>query len=641
MKLLKLEIGDLTKEKQFRSLHSGFKVEFHSLDNKGIKAMEAFSPFCFDGLNGSGKSNVLEALAAIFYHLECCVAKFKPKTFEKYFRPDECNPDAFTLEYLIGQHNTKPYALAYFDKITISKKIGEAPIMTRQSFPFSEKEELIPVSLEPRFDTTFPQSAEGKSYLPDILVGYSSGENEILSLPFRKSRLINFDKYKEDCNKGYKYEEPENSLIYIDAQMSQAVLLACLLYEDEETLKPLRKELGIVGLRSFRMNLNAMGLKLSKEGYITSVPILDHISEEIEILKKCSTTWHQSEILLKDEFGGPFFILTFDFFVDANTKKIFKQYFTTSFDLFRFFQVLYELNSNVISESIKEEVYKSKGFYTDGKLPEGSPDENVFYFLDYLILKEIEGEKKPKPLLLREFSDGEHQFLHTMGICLMLKDRKSILLLDEPETHFNPSWRAKFIKILDDSIKAGNNKEYANGSFNVHLLKDILLTSHSPFIISDCMPNNVIIFDRNKETEKIQARKASELDFNTYGSSIEIILDELFNYNQSIGDYSNEILKSIDFEAIRTKEDVTNTKRLFRHLGDSIEKDIVLSRLNQILPPDDDDGLEDSNNPIELGPAPNIPIDLENSEPFERFRAAKEKLIKLLEQEQQSLEKNA
>ena len=52
MKLLKLEIGDLPKEKQFRSLHAGFKVEFHSLDTKGINAMHSFSPFCFAGLNG-------------------------------------------------------------------------------------------------------------------------------------------------------------------------------------------------------------------------------------------------------------------------------------------------------------------------------------------------------------------------------------------------------------------------------------------------------------------------------------------------------------------------------------------------------------------------------------------------------------
>jgi len=584
MKLLKLEIGNIPKEKQFRSLHAGFKVEFHSLDSKGLKAMESFSPFCFAGLNGSGKSNVLEALSAIFFHLECCVAKFKPESFEKHFRREECNPDAFTLEYLIGQHNNRPYTLAHFDKITITKKVGEAPTMTRQAYPFSEEEEIFPVSLEPRFDTTFPQAAEGKEYLPQIIVGYSSGENEILSLPFRKSRLINFDKYSEDYIKEYRFEEPENSLIYIDSEMSQAVLLACLLYENEETLKSLKKELGIVGLRSFRMNLNSYYLSVPiDEASARLDPIFSHIQDTIEALKKCATCWHEELIDIEKKGSAlPTSIIILDFFVDDTTKQIFKSHFPTSFDLFRFFQVLYELNAHGISESIKEDVYKSKGFYTDGKLPEGSPEEKVFFFLDYLILKEIEGEPEPKPLLLREFSDGEHQFLHTMGICLMLKNRKSILLLDEPETHFNPSWRAKFIKILGDSIKAGSNGQNENGSFNVHYLKDILLTSHSPFIISDCMPNNVVFFDRNEQTRKVQARKAAELGFNTYGTSVEIILDELFDYNQSIGDLSNDILKNIEFEKIKTPEDVENTKKLFSHLGESIEKDLVLARLNQL-----------------------------------------------------------
>jgi restriction system-associated AAA family ATPase len=574
MKLLKLEIGDLPKEKQFRSLHSGFKVEFHSLDTKGFKAMESFRPFCFAGLNGSGKSNVLEALAAIFYHLECCVAKFKPETFE--FRPDECNPDAFTLEYLIGLHNSKPYAVEDFEKITITKKVGETPSMSRQAFPFSKEQQPINVSLEPRFDTTFPKAAEGKAYLPDIIVGYSSGENEILSLPFRKSRLINFDKYREDYIKEYKYEEPENSLIYIDSEMSQAVLLACLLFEDEETLKPLKKELGIVGLRSFRMHLEL----LNGEREVKDDSLLKHVYETIQNLSKCASCYYTDatyrEVLpLKFEKE----ILTLDFFVDEQTKKAFKDNFGSSFELFRFFQVLYELNGRTISKESKEEVYKSKGFYTDGKIPVAIPKEKLFYFLDYWILKEIEGEYEPKPLLLREFSDGEHQFLHTMGICLMLKERRSILLLDEPETHFNPSWRAKFIKILDDSIEAGSNKD---NNFNVHLLKDIILTSHSPFIISDCMPNNVVFFDTNRDTKKIQARKASELGFNTYGTSVEIILDELFDYNQSIGDLSNDILKKIDFQSIKSKDDVEITKKLFSHLGDSIEKDLVLARLNQI-----------------------------------------------------------
>lgn len=356
--------------------------------------------------------------------------------------------------------------------------------------------------------------------------------------------------------------------------MSQAVLLACLLFENEETLAPIRdiNNTGILGLKSFRMNINLLHFKFQQNTDDNILKIVEH--QEIEKLKKCATSWYSDGKML-----------WLDFYVTDETKEAFKYHFNdNSFELFQFFRLLYELNSHFIDDRIKEDAYQSKGFYTDGKLPVGSPSQNVFYFLDFYITKEIKETGEIKDLLLRNFSDGEHQFLHTVGICLLLKGSRSLLLLDEPETHFNPSWRAKFIKVLNESITSGNKRDYPNGGFNVHYLKDIILTSHSPFIISDCLPNNVIFFDRNKDTKLVQARKASELGINTYGTSVEIILDELFNYNQSIGDLSNTELESIDFESIHTLEKVEEVKNKLKKLGSSIEKDIVLARLNRIKP---------------------------------------------------------
>ena len=367
--------------------------------------------------------------------------------------------------------------------------------------------------------------------------------------------------------------------------MSQAVLLACLLFEDKETLKPLKDQLGILGIQSFRMNLNLLETGFPDKDdptLIEMVPLVDHLKDKIEILKKCSTSWYKSKNGFRvDSQSRDADRITLDFFVGVDpinederiSKHAFKDNFNSSFEFFRLLQVLYELNNNIVSDSTKEEVYQSGGFYTDGKLPSASPEDNVFYFLDYKILKQIEGLEKPKELLLREFSDGEHQFLHTMGICLMLKDRRTLLLLDEPETHFNPGWRAKFIKVLNDSLRAGGTNNF---------LKDVILTSHSPFIISDCLPNNVIFFKRNKETHKIQAKSAKEMNFNTYGTSIEIISDELFEYNQSIGELSNEKLKKINFESIKSKEEKEAIKQELKLLGESIEKDLVLAKLNRM-----------------------------------------------------------
>src|SRR6187399_1887338 len=87
MKLLRLKL-----QVDFRSLAAGFEVKF--LDDwnwdRSFKSKEEyrdyercfdFHPYCFAGRNGSGKSNVLEAIAAIFYHVELQSLGFIPKIF--------------------------------------------------------------------------------------------------------------------------------------------------------------------------------------------------------------------------------------------------------------------------------------------------------------------------------------------------------------------------------------------------------------------------------------------------------------------------------------------------------------------------------------------------------------------------------
>lgn len=566
MKLLRLKIEN---EGGFRSLQKGFEINFHTLAD--IEAMEQFRPFCFAGLNGNGKSNVLEALANIFYHLEVCVARYLPESIKdpNNFKRNECTPDAFTLEYLIGQHNRKAYALYYFDKVTISKEEGKEPKMFIQSFPFVDKTEKREVSLIP--PKARDSAAEGKVYLPAHIIGYSSGENEILSLPFIKSRLIHLDEFRQAARDNYSsFEESENSLIYIDNNMSQAVLLCCLLFENEETLAPLRNidNTGILGLRSFRMNIHLHNFEFTDEK--KSIPILWLIEQkQIANLKKCSTSWHLDQ---KTQ------TLWLDFYVNDATKAAFKEHFHSGLECFHFFRMLYELNNHFVDEVTKEDVYRSKGVYTDGKLPVGNPRQDVFHFLDFYITKKIKGTGKEKDLLLRSFSDGEHQFIHTMGICLLLKDRRSILLLDEPETHFNPSWRAKFIKILNDSITAGNKGEHPNGSFNVHLLKDVLLTSHSPFIISDCLPDNVVLFEKDEKGE-ITAKKASELGIDTYGTSVNLLTNRIFKNKETIGTYAMSKLKEFKkrFDGNERTEDLI--EELNSEFGDSIEKLMIIKEV--------------------------------------------------------------
>lgn len=551
MKLLKLSL-----KAEYGSLKNDFELNFRESYDPEITAeidWNQFHPFCFAGLNGSGKSNVLEALANIFYHLESCVNINQPEIFKTQFSANSCKPDAFELEYYINPEKDKKSSIQNMVLVSISKKPEMAPEMCYSIFPFNENQ--IPVTVVADKKSKIP--APAKIYLPDLVIGYSSGENEILSIPFLKTRLLHYDEYREVLKKKEKYKAPESNLLYIDYEMSQAVLLSNFIFQERAVLEPLETELGITDIKRFRMNLN----NHTEEHF----NIFENYDSVIKAFKNCATTYFE------DEEG-----LTLDFWINKATKESFKKNFPDGiFQLFQAFQVLYTLNYRTVTEEIKSDVYQSKGFYTDGKVPNPAPEDKVFYFLDYYISKNVtalDGTEESIQLLMKNLSDGEQQFLHTLGICLMLKDKTALLLLDEPETHFNPGWRSKFMRTLQKSLEASQSD---------NLMREIVITSHSPFIISDCFPDKVIIFEKGK-----QPKNARDTNLRTYGTSIDIIMESIFKKNNTIGDLSRNEIEEIQ-EKIKNKKslsgnEVIKLKKSTAHLGDSMEKILLFAQLNEL-----------------------------------------------------------
>lgn len=553
MKLIKLKI-----EEPFRSLKKNFELNFR--DPKINENLSNFHPFCFAGLNGSGKSNVLEALSNIFYHLECIINDYPLFAYS----PEESKPDVFELEYFIAS-DTESKEIDSLNHIIIKKEKSTIPQISINGDDFVEISKSF-----------------GSSYMPDLVVAYSSGENETISLPFVKMKLFQYDQYIKDLARGdIEFQKPKSSLLYIDYEMSQAVLLTILLFfdfyeqEGKSVLSILDEEIKVSGIEQFSINIHNNWQKLigdyKEDGLIEMETVInlsdsekeknsksyigrivDNLKVSIDSLRECATTSYEN---------GDYFSL--DFLVDKSTITLIRKKFDNDpYKFFSIFQILHALNERVEENEYKEEVYNSKGFYTDYKRPEYS---QFFYFTNYKIKKK--DREKTVSLLLRELSDGEQQFLHTLGICLMLQKKRALLLLDEPETHFNPEWRSKFIDTLRKTLQAGNDN---------FLLKDIILTSHSPFIISDCFPDKVIVFTKG-EQPKIP-------EFNTFGTSIGVITSKIFNSNQTIGNYSNDEIQKFEkfFEERSYNEalQILNSK-----IGDSVEKLLFINRMKNKYKP--------------------------------------------------------
>ncbi len=531
----------------FRSLPAGFEITFQT-ERLHHEQMEEFSPFCFVGLNGSGKSNILQALSNIFYHLECIYLEYIPQEFVQTknvpngFDASKGILDAYELGYY--QYVTNEVA-----EINISKKIGEKPVI--------------------KVGDTIVESSRVKDYLPDLVVGYSSGENEIISLPFFKMRFLHLDEYLYKLSSQLAYGQPEGRMVYIDKEYSQAILLTNFLMQDENNLKPVMDVVGIKKIQSFQLiirqnrkvNLSSEYLKATGESEKTK-ELTTLIYPTIKKFINCSTAHYYDE---KTES------LYLDYWINEATKQAFKHhFFDDSLELFRSFQILFTLNLEHVNRQTKTQIYHSNSLYVNEIIPTVSSDQRVVRFKDFWIEKK--GVKEP--ILSKALSDGEHQLLHSVGICLLLRKSSSLFLFDEPETHFNPSWRAKFIRTLQNCLKQDEI------DINRRISHQLLITTHSPFIVSDCKPDKVVIF--SKRGNDVSVSTAAKRRFNTFGTSVNIITEEIFDKDESIGDLSLELINEIKNRVFNSIEDIQQAKEDSRFVGESSEKTLLFMKLLQI-----------------------------------------------------------
>lgn len=177
---------------------------------------------------------------------------------------------------------------------------------------------------------------------------------------------------------------------------------------------------------------------------------------------------------------------------------------------------------------------------------------------------------------MKAFSDGEHQFIHTMAICLLLKDSDSLILLDEPETHFNPNWRSRFISMLNETLHNGCLHS-SNDIPTCNFLKEVLITSHSPFIISDCLPHHVLLLYKDEDGHT-KAETASKRRIKTYGTSINVLTAEIFGNSDSIGQRAYQEMQAIKDEA---KDKDKAIRKINSRFGESLDKLIAISELKE------------------------------------------------------------
>jgi restriction system-associated AAA family ATPase len=183
-----------------------------------------------------------------------------------------------------------------------------------------------------------------------------------------------------------------------------------------------------------------------------------------------------------------------------------------------------------------------------------------------------------KPVYYKQLSDGEHQLLHVFGTILLMSASGNIFILDEPETHFNPDWRSKFVRLLNDCTF---RKDENTSPFNEGTNQEFLITSHSPFIISDCRRENVFIFERDTHTNQVYYRQLEE-GAETFGASVNYLTMKVFGKSGTISELGVKKIESIR-TALREKS-ISKAEAIEEafSIGESVERMLLIEEIDKV-----------------------------------------------------------
>jgi len=165
-----------------------------------------------------------------------------------------------------------------------------------------------------------------------------------------------------------------------------------------------------------------------------------------------------------------------------------------------------------------------------------------------------------------DLSDGEAQLIQVLAAARIFRDEQALFILDEPETHLNPSWRTYFHQHLAKANEVG--EAWTESS-------QTILSTHSPFMISSLRKTDVYRFERN-DNALITMNQAEN---QTYGASFDVLIKEYFDLKSLISQTVVEDIKSHLPSDDSQQEKLRAREWLIANIGESMEKAYLLRKL--------------------------------------------------------------
>jgi len=547
---------------QFKNLKGTTDEPFEYLFPLPSAEEKGLNPICLVGLNGSGKSNLIELIADIFSYAD--------RYFNKLYL---CTED-----------------LGYDFKITYTIDIRDQPKQIQLN---CEKSKI-----------TINDESDGfmrlqyPSFLPSSIFAYSSGLNQGLSSIFAKNQIAFFDVIRKQNSFHQQYdslysmlESGENDQHVIDnlkALFGKSLSQRPKLFRDAKSAE---NEYDRDGQYDLDIALDSIPVDLPISHY------LEHQSSQLAFIFLCiSNNQNFSEFLLEEIKISKLISFKIDIHlnsyrnsdsVNVEVKRLFElsDSYEQSFDLDNNTGLLHFTLGDEFSAKLERLYADIKTFY-DSLLflsllsaKKWSIDEKKSLRTSKYIknVPNVSGGHPPIRLLNVEIellepnvlttydrlSDGEHQLIQLMSALLVDQDGQSLFIFDEPESHFNPEWRSEFLSLIEKYADISNS--------------ELIISTHSPFIVSACHANRMLHFEKEAGEVKI-----SHMDVETYGAAFDTLLKSVFDFKALISKKPLNEIKELVSNDPTNAEQREKLLRALDKFGESFELNYKRNRLQNM-----------------------------------------------------------
>jgi predicted ATPase len=492
---------DYLKIDRFKNLND-FAVSFDESSHEPVTVLL--------GRNGSGKSNLFEALIIIFRDL------IKGKTSADF---------GYDLRYTLRGG-------------TVAVRVCNPPMVTddvnaasaKRSFAGKEGESINTFSFVAIENGEEHRVARKdiRNYLPRYVVTYYSGVSNRMEHHFFAPQL----EFRNELLEGNVI--PLRPMFYAKPIHSHFALLAFFMTEDPEITEFLSEYPWIEGLESALFVLKrphwAKGKKQRKDGD--------------------PRFWHAGGVV-KDFLSCLYDCALAPLRLPGRIQHSFDQVENTEF-LYLYLRDLDKLRK-MARESVATMQQKRRR-QKAGVQNETFKAAEFFKLLESTFMSDLIHETRIRvqvrhagSLTFRELSEGEQQLLTVVGMLRFTRDEDSLFLLDEPDTHLNPAWGMEYLNIL---------RKHADTGENSHLL----VATHDPLVLTNLRRNQVAILERDSESGTVAS---SEPEEDPVGMGVQGILRNMFGLRSAVG---TEIQEKLDERArllaLGVKRDETQESEL-------------------------------------------------------------------------------